>query len=272
MTRSENPIERSFELAAERCEDLTPLVYRRLLAEHPETQTMFRSEGSELVKGSMLAMTIEAILDFAGPRTGNFRMIECEVSSHDAYGTSAGIVRFVLWRDRRDAAGILGTNGRRRSTRHGARCLPRSKIWSRKAPRERAGGMRSGARTRRHERCRVEAHSTLHGVVFAIFSSGDESFKRLPSHRALERFALQKVRTDIGLLLDRIVVAIDAVGEQRVARDDRILVELDELRPITAVCLPPVHLNGVVLCAFSQARPHRRTQSLRQRPSLSEAI
>ena len=88
MTRSENPIERSFELAAERCEDLTPLVYRRLLAKHPETQTMFRSEGSELVKGSMLAMTIEAILDFAGPRTGKFRMIECEVSSHDAYGTS----------------------------------------------------------------------------------------------------------------------------------------------------------------------------------------
>ena len=48
---------------------------------------MFRTEGSELVKGSMLALTIEAILDFAGPRTGHFRMIECEISSHDAYGT-----------------------------------------------------------------------------------------------------------------------------------------------------------------------------------------
>jgi hemoglobin-like flavoprotein len=87
MTQSGNPIERSFELAAERCEDLTPLVYRRLLAKHPETQTMFRSEGSDLVKGSMLAMTIEAILDLAGERNGKFRMIECEVSSHDAYGT-----------------------------------------------------------------------------------------------------------------------------------------------------------------------------------------
>lgn len=82
-----NPIERSFELAAERCEDLTPLVYRRLHATHPETQAMFRTEGSELVKGSMLAMTIEAILDFAGERSGKFRMIECEISSHDAYGT-----------------------------------------------------------------------------------------------------------------------------------------------------------------------------------------
>ena len=84
---STNPIERSFELASERCEDLTPLVYRRLHAEHPETLTMFRTEGSELVKGSMLAMTIESILDFAGPRSGKFRMIGCEVVSHDAYGT-----------------------------------------------------------------------------------------------------------------------------------------------------------------------------------------
>ena len=84
---AENPIEQSFELAAERCDDLTPLVYRRLHAERPETLALFRTEGSELVKGSMLAMTIEAILDFAGPRSGKFRMIECEVMSHDAYGT-----------------------------------------------------------------------------------------------------------------------------------------------------------------------------------------
>jgi hemoglobin-like flavoprotein len=82
-----NLIHRSFELAAERCEDLTPLVYRRLFREHPETESMFRSEGSDLVKGSMLALTIDAILDFAGGRSGHFRMIECEVSSHDAYGT-----------------------------------------------------------------------------------------------------------------------------------------------------------------------------------------
>ena len=48
---------------------------------------MFRSEGSDLVKGSMLALAIDAIMDFAGERTGHFRMIECEVQSHDAYGT-----------------------------------------------------------------------------------------------------------------------------------------------------------------------------------------
>ncbi|KRR24389.1 globin [Bradyrhizobium retamae] len=87
MTASSNPIERSFELAAERCEDLTPLVYRRLFEAHPEARAMFRTEGSELVKGSMLALTVDAILDFAGQRTGHFRLIASEASSHDAYGT-----------------------------------------------------------------------------------------------------------------------------------------------------------------------------------------
>jgi hemoglobin-like flavoprotein len=87
MTTSANPIERGFELAAERCADLTPLVYRRLFREYPETEAMFRREPNDLVKGSMLALTIDAILDFAGDRTGHFRMIQCEVVSHDAYGT-----------------------------------------------------------------------------------------------------------------------------------------------------------------------------------------
>ena len=82
-----NPIEQSFELAASRCEDLTPLVYRRLFHEHPEAEPMFRREANDLVKGSMLALTIDAILDFAGDRTGSFRMIRCKVQSHDAYGT-----------------------------------------------------------------------------------------------------------------------------------------------------------------------------------------
>ena len=87
IATSANPIEQSFALAATRCDDLTPLVYRRLHAERPETLTMFRTDGSDLVKSSMLSMTIEAVLDYTGPRTGKFRMIECEISSHDAYGT-----------------------------------------------------------------------------------------------------------------------------------------------------------------------------------------
>jgi hemoglobin-like flavoprotein len=87
MNASPNPIEQSFELAASRCTDLTPHVYQRLFEQHPETRAMFRTQGSELVMGSMLALTIEAILDFAGDRRGQFRLIACEDASHDGYGT-----------------------------------------------------------------------------------------------------------------------------------------------------------------------------------------
>ncbi|CUT15598.1 blr4883 hypothetical protein [Bradyrhizobium sp.] len=87
MNPSPNPIEQSLELAASRCTDLTPHVYQRLFEQHPETRAMFRTQGSELVMGSMLALTIEAILDFAGDRRGQFRLIACEVVSHDGYGT-----------------------------------------------------------------------------------------------------------------------------------------------------------------------------------------
>ncbi|WP_025036580.1 globin [Bradyrhizobium sp. DOA9] len=101
-------IEDSFERAASRCADLTPLVYQRLFDRHPETQAMFRSKGGDLVKGSMLALTIEAILDFAGERRGHFRLIACELASHDAYGTPRElfIAFFAVIRDTlRDLAG-----------------------------------------------------------------------------------------------------------------------------------------------------------------------
>ena len=98
ITRSDNRLDR-FEVSSRQGEQLRLAVleglhvamgrpvYRRLFEKHPEAEGMFRSEGSAPVKGSMLALTIEAILDFAGERTGHFRLIECEVSSHDAYGT-----------------------------------------------------------------------------------------------------------------------------------------------------------------------------------------
>jgi hemoglobin-like flavoprotein len=83
-----NPIQRSLELAAERCADLAPLVYQRLFRAYPETEPMFARDFSGHIKGSMLAFAIDAILDLAGDRNGTFRMIACEMQSHDAYGTS----------------------------------------------------------------------------------------------------------------------------------------------------------------------------------------
>lgn len=82
---AENLIEASFELAAERCEDLTPLVYRRLFAEHPDMEPLFCRDTTHLVKGEMLARVIEAILDFAGERRYASHLIQCEVVTHAGY-------------------------------------------------------------------------------------------------------------------------------------------------------------------------------------------
>jgi hemoglobin-like flavoprotein len=82
-----NAVQLSLELAAERCADLTPLVYHRLFRAHPETEPMFARDTSGHIKGSMLVFAIDAIVDLAGCRNGTFRMIPCEVQSHEAYGT-----------------------------------------------------------------------------------------------------------------------------------------------------------------------------------------
>ena len=91
----------SFELAAARCDDLTPVVYDRLFAVKPETKGLFRADPRNLIKGSMLELALEAILDFAGEKKASHRLIFCEVQSHDAYGTQPEIftVFFVVIRD-----------------------------------------------------------------------------------------------------------------------------------------------------------------------------
>jgi hemoglobin-like flavoprotein len=91
----------SLELAATRCEDLTPLVYDRLFIAKPEARALFRTDPKNLIKGSMLELALEAILDFTGEKKASHRLIFCEVQSHDAYGTQPEIftVFFVVVRD-----------------------------------------------------------------------------------------------------------------------------------------------------------------------------
>jgi hemoglobin-like flavoprotein len=91
----------SFELAASRCDDLTPKVYDRLFELRPETRGLFRADPKNLIKGSMLELALEAVLDFAGEKKASHRLIFCEVQSHDAYGTQPEIftVFFVVMRD-----------------------------------------------------------------------------------------------------------------------------------------------------------------------------
>src|SRR4051812_19555371 len=74
------------------------------------------------------------------------------------------------------------------------------------------------------------------GMVVGI--EQDDNSKK--SHHALERLPLEEIRADIRLFLDRIVVAIDAVGDQRVARENRILVELDRVQADDSSLFGPI--------------------------------
>jgi len=78
-------IEESLELAAERSEDLTPLVYARLFREHPEMEANFWRDKNGAIRGEMLARVFEAILDFIGERRYAHHLIQCEVVTHAGY-------------------------------------------------------------------------------------------------------------------------------------------------------------------------------------------
>jgi hemoglobin-like flavoprotein len=81
----EELVTRSFELAAARCEDLTPLVYERLFRQSPEMQPHFWRDTNGAIKGEMLSRVIEAIFDFMGERKYADHLIQCEVVTHAGY-------------------------------------------------------------------------------------------------------------------------------------------------------------------------------------------
>lgn len=79
-------IERTLELAAELGADLTPQVYARLFAEHPDMEALFVRDTNGAVRGEMLARVFEMILDFIDRRAYAAQMIQCEVVTHEGYG------------------------------------------------------------------------------------------------------------------------------------------------------------------------------------------
>ncbi len=86
MSTDADLVIRSFEIAAERCEDLTPVVYPMLFAAHPEMERLFfRDAETHAVRGEMLARVIEAIIDFVGERHYARTLIQCEVVTHAGY-------------------------------------------------------------------------------------------------------------------------------------------------------------------------------------------
>jgi hemoglobin-like flavoprotein len=79
-------IEQSLELAAGVGADLTPRVYRRLFAAHPDMEALFVRDTNGSVRGEMLARVFEMILDFIDRRAYGAQMIQCEVVTHEGYG------------------------------------------------------------------------------------------------------------------------------------------------------------------------------------------
>lgn len=76
---------RSLERAAELCDDLTPLVYERLFAAHPQMAALFIRDTNGQVRGEMLTRAFEAILDFVGERRWAATLIQTEVVNHEGY-------------------------------------------------------------------------------------------------------------------------------------------------------------------------------------------
>lgn len=81
----------SLERAAERGGDITPRVYARLFARHPDMEPLFVRDTTGAVKGEMLARVIEAILDFIDARIYADHLIETEAITHEGYGVPRAV-------------------------------------------------------------------------------------------------------------------------------------------------------------------------------------
>jgi hemoglobin-like flavoprotein len=100
----------SFEQAAEVCGDLTPLVYDRLFTDHPDMRALFVRDIDGSVRGEMLARVIEAILDFIDQRAYAAHLIQCEVVTHEGYGTPPEVFRLFFSYVADATAGLIGAD------------------------------------------------------------------------------------------------------------------------------------------------------------------
>ena len=84
MTQASEIISQSLELLAERVGDPAPQVYARLFGAYPEMEEMFVRDAPGAVKGEMLAMTFQCLMDLDGAYAAN--MIAAERVNHDSFG------------------------------------------------------------------------------------------------------------------------------------------------------------------------------------------
>gem|GEM_PF-2321563 len=78
-------IEDSLSLFADHCAEPVPAIYRLMFQRHPYMAPWFQRDTNNAIKGEMLARTVEAILDFIGPREYSHLMIGTEMVTHEGY-------------------------------------------------------------------------------------------------------------------------------------------------------------------------------------------
>ncbi|MEO8113647.1 MAG: globin [Phenylobacterium sp.] len=74
---------------AERVGDPAPQVYARLFAAYPETEALFVRDTSGAVRGEMLAVAIQCLLDLREGRHFGGNLIATERVNHDGFGVPA---------------------------------------------------------------------------------------------------------------------------------------------------------------------------------------
>ena len=101
---------RTFELAAERCEDPVPLIYQRLFEMLPEAEDLFVMDTDDSVRGSMVQFSIEYLLDFVGENRMAKFLIPAARSAHEGYGVDEQMFDqfFIAMRD--VFAGLIGAD------------------------------------------------------------------------------------------------------------------------------------------------------------------
>ena len=86
MTGSAQVVADSLERLAECVGDPAPQVYARLFAEHPEIEALFVRDTSGAVRGEMLAVAFECILDMGGAGAYAANLIAAERVNHEGVG------------------------------------------------------------------------------------------------------------------------------------------------------------------------------------------
>ena len=86
MPNSAEIVAASLERLAERIGDPTPRVYARLFAAHPEMEALFVRDTTGAVRGEMLAMAFECILDIGGAGAYAGNLIAAERVNHQGLG------------------------------------------------------------------------------------------------------------------------------------------------------------------------------------------